>query len=113
MTALALLESLGAVGISVSSERGRLIVDAPAGAITSQLRAELVSKKAELIAALEMKLHPIDAIRLEAQKEIAGLLAIAYQRRAAIQRVCAGRNENTVDSGLASSGKSSVHGGVA
>ena len=47
-----------------------------------------------------------------ARSEIAGLLAIAYQRYAGIRRVGIDRHESSVDGGLANSGAPSVHGVV-
>jgi hypothetical protein len=53
MNAASLLAQLRGAGISITSNAGRLILDAPAGAVTAELRAELVKRKAELIATLE------------------------------------------------------------
>lgn len=113
MTAAILLKSLRATGISISSERGRLIVEAPAGVLSAQLRAELVRRKPEVIAALEVEQQsPENGTQLEVQNEIASLLATAYRRHAAIQRVGTDRGEGSVDCGLANSDVSSVHGDV-
>jgi hypothetical protein len=112
MTVVELLRSLSAIGISVSSERGHLVVEAPWGVITSDLREELGSRKAELIAALEMRPNPQDVTLFEAQNEIARLLAIAYRRCAEIQKLGAEAQTSAAGDKLASSGVLSVHGGV-
>ena len=113
MTALALLESLHAIGVSVGSESGRLIVEAPAGVVTEQLREELVRRKPELITALEMgRQLPGDVIVRDARNTIAELLSTAYLRHREIQRVGADLREAPSAGSLASSGVSSVHGGV-
>jgi hypothetical protein len=75
MTDKDFLKSFEALGISLSSERGRLIVEAPTGVLTPQLREELVRRKSELIAALEgRRQSPADLTLPDAQNEIARLL---------------------------------------
>ena len=113
MTAAALLASLRAKGISISSEGGRLILEAPAGVITANLRGELVKRKAELISALAPDHgHPADLNLAESQTEIAKLLATAYRRYREILRVGQDRPESSADYDLAKPATSSVHGVV-
>jgi hypothetical protein len=114
MSAASLLAQLRDEGISISSNAGRLVIDAPVGAVTAELRVELVKRKAELIATLETAhgvLHE-DAPLTEARTEIARLLAIAYRRYAAIQRVGPDRAVISGKDDLANSGGTSVHGVV-
>jgi hypothetical protein len=113
MNATLLLARLRGAGVSISSLRGGLIVEAPPGVVTAELRAELVRCKAELIAWLEKSQHDAheDSIVTEARYEIAGLLAKAYRRFSATQRV-SGDQPNSGNNGLANYPSSSVHGDV-
>ena len=52
MTAHDLLADLTARGVQLTAQGGRLHVDAPAGVLTEELRAALVSRKADLLALL-------------------------------------------------------------
>jgi hypothetical protein len=57
--------------------------------------------------------HPDeDSTVTEARREIVGLLAVAYRRYSAIPKVGTDRPTNPVNSELANSSSSSVHGGV-
>lgn len=49
MTARALLEDLRRQGVLLEADCGRLIVDAPVGAVTDELRSSLVENKRGLI----------------------------------------------------------------
>ena len=101
------------MGIAIRSEDDRLILEAPAGVITAEVRGELVKRKAELISALNLEHnHPVDLTLDESQKEIAALLATAYRRYAAVQRVGQDRPASSIDYELAKSENSSVHGVV-
>jgi hypothetical protein len=113
MNAVGFLLQLRDAGITIDYQGNRLIVEAPTGAVTAELRAELVMRKAELIAALEnAREHVRDDPRVNvARGEIAALLAFAYRRYATIPRV----GDDEANSGkheLANSAGSSVHGVV-
>lgn len=113
MSARSFLERLRTRGISITADRGWLIVEAPEGVVTAELRGELLRRKAELIAALKATPPRTEASNLlEAQSKVASLLAIAYRRHAAVQRVETDRKAGGADCGLASAGESSVHGDV-
>lgn len=103
-----LLSKLHNAGAVVSVDGGRLVIDAPLGAVTDGLRAQLVKHKPALISRLQVQ-HAIggaDAALLEARHEIAAILVRAYQRY-----VTAGRRTSG-DDRLANSGRKSVHGVV-
>lgn len=112
MTAASLLAQLRSEGVSVRLESDRLIVDAPAGSVTDELRAQLRERKAELIAALEGEHVRLDESSLiEVRRKIADLLAIAFQRYTAVER--AGEHGKTSGNDeLANSSRPSVHGVV-
>jgi amino acid adenylation domain-containing protein len=102
MTVAELLAATRAAGIRLRAERGRLLYDAPAGALTEELRRALRERKAELLAHLHAggpaplafpqqslwylhELHPQDtsaseqfAIRIDGPLD-AALLARAWQ----------------------------------
>lgn len=63
MTAADLLESLTTRGIRVSRRGGDLHIDAPRGALTPELREELVAKKPELLALLSHEAFVAEALR--------------------------------------------------
>jgi hypothetical protein len=107
------LSALRARGISITTGGDRLIVEAPEKVLTAELRGELMRRKAELIATLEPAQPRTDGSGLlEAQNEVASLLAMAYRRYAAVPRVGTDRKASAADCGLASAGGSSVHGDV-
>lgn len=115
MNAAAILKAkLRAAGVRFRREGTRLIVEAPAGVITAQLHTELANRKTELIAALEAEALSMteDPAATEATGEIAGLLAGAYRRYTAVQRVPANRSGDPRDAELALSVEPSVHGVV-
>lgn len=108
-----LLGELRAAGVSIRLEGERLIVEGPTGAVTPEMRAELVRRKAELVSALESDpgCPPReDPITLEAFREVAGLLALAYQRYAKIQRMPVDQPKEPPLQPLALSESKSVHG---
>jgi hypothetical protein len=112
MSASSFLVQLRSVGISVSVEGDHLIVDAPAGVVTAELRAEFAVRKAELIAALEVGHDDLDDSDLiQVRREIADLLAIAYRRYAAVVRA-GDRQPSSGIHELANFQHSSVHGVV-
>lgn len=114
MNATSLLAHLRVAGVSISAEHGRLIVEGPTGVVTEELRAELLRCKEELIARLEES-HSRgeeDLNLAEAQREISDLIAVAYRRYTAIQRVAQDRPPNSGGKELANPSGSSVHGGV-
>ncbi len=106
-TAASLLASLRAVGILIWSEKGRLVVEGPCGTITPAIRSQLAKRRTELITiiTLEEEHRANDTTTVEALREVAGLLAIAYQRRQRIRRI----PEAEADAELALSAGQSVH----
>jgi hypothetical protein len=107
------LGALRAAGISISAASGRLLIEAAEGVVTAKLQAELVSRKADLIAALETpQQRTLASDVLDAQSEVASLLAIAYRRRAKVSRVGTDRKTSGADCSLANSDARSVHGDV-
>ena len=108
-----LLGELRVAGVSIRFDGGRLIVEGPTGAVTPEMRAELVRRKAELVSALDPDPgcpRSEDPITLEAFREVAGLLAVAYQRYAKIQRMPVDQPKEAHLRPLALSGGESVHG---
>jgi|ERR1019366_1791295 len=108
MTAAAsLVASLRAAGILIRSEGGRLLVEAPCGSITPEIRTQLAKRKTELVSIirLEEEHRANNVTTVEALREVAGLLATAYQRRQRIRRI----PEAAADAELALSGGQSVH----
>jgi len=106
-----LLAQLRASGVVIRSEKGRLIVEGPAGAVTADLRAQLALNKAELITALTA--DPVQGTcTAEAVDVVAALLALAYKRYARVQRVGSEQSHDPTDVALAISHGQSVHGVV-
>jgi TubC N-terminal docking domain len=90
-----------------------LIVEAPAGVLTPDIRAELVKRKAALICALQrVQVAPLieDPLTRQSLHKVAYLLAVAFQRYAEIQRVPIQQPEDAVTKELALSPPESVHG---
>lgn len=112
MTAAALLASLRSRGISIATERGRLILDAPEGVVTLEMRGELGRNKAEIITVLEDEAHSRDSTLASALNEITGLLALAYGRHQQILHAGGRDGKDFADTGLANPGRTSVHGDV-
>jgi TubC N-terminal docking domain len=113
MSPASLVNQLRAAGGSIRCDGGRLVIEAPPGVITAELRAELSKYKAELIALLESGTgNTGDAAEtIQARNRIAGLLAMAYRRFLASRRPV----EDQATSGdrrLANSTTLSVHGVV-
>jgi tubulysin polyketide synthase-like protein len=87
--AASLLRKLREAGILIRSDGGRLIVEAPVGVVTAEMRGDLARHKKALVAVLEssvgnlLRVEPVS----EALREVGGLLAVAYRRYASIPRV--------------------------
>jgi hypothetical protein len=114
-TATPLIANLRKVGVSLSQEGSRLIVEAPLGVVTPEIHAHLVSSKQELLAALAQESTALahrDREAADAVHEICGLLAVAYGRYSAIRRVTTDRTGAQRQNGLALPGELSVHGVV-
>jgi hypothetical protein len=62
MTFDSLLDALSAAGVLLAVEDGRLRIDAPAGALTPELRAALAEHKAALLAHLASSAEPAPAL---------------------------------------------------
>ena len=113
MNAAALITELRKVGVRLLREGTRLIVEAPPGVITPEIRTELMRSKPELLTALGEESRGGtggDSIPAESIRDIFGLLAVAYQRNSAVRRVPTDHAGAERHCGLALSGESSVHG---
>ncbi|HXP87807.1 MAG TPA: hypothetical protein VN841_23950 [Bryobacteraceae bacterium] len=112
--ASSLISRLRAAGISISSQDGKLLVEAPKGAVTAAIRAELGENKVELIAALAVTpaLSDEDSRVGAARREIARLLAAAYRRSQKVHPNGLSVTRISGNSELANSRTVSVHGGV-
>ena len=55
MSATELLQYISALGVRLKTDGGRLLIDAPAGTVTPELKKALTAKKAELIRLLSGK----------------------------------------------------------
>lgn len=88
-TATSLVASLRASGISIWAENRRLLVEAPQGTITPEIRSQLTKCKGELISTLEFeeKHRGKDPVTVEASREVASLLVAAYRRWQKIPRI--------------------------
>jgi len=102
-----LLAELRSAGVSVRAEHGQLIVDAPLGVATAEIRAELTQRKQQLIRALEVEND--DKFAATAFKQIAALLVAAYERYTNVRRVSV-FDPDPVNKELALSRDESVHG---
>src|ERR1051326_4101011 len=112
-SATSLVVNLRRVGVSLRAEGTRLIIEAPLGTVTPEIRRQLVHLKQELLAALAKESGaPIsrDQAAIDAVREIAGLLAVGYRRFSAIRRVPLDRHDAQPQSGLALRDGSSLHG---
>ena len=111
--ASSLITKIRAHGISLHREGGRLIVEAPAGVITPDLRVELGRLKQELLSQLDLesRKESVEDAAANAICENAGLLAIAYVRYKAVQRATIDQ-PGVPTSKLALSSEPSVHGVV-
>src|SRR5579884_4047976 len=93
MNALALLHQVSALDISLSVIEGKLWVDAPKGAITQELRAQLLQHKAALIALLTGPVEEPQATCLYCGQEVAfydedGRAYCTTHRYRSSQRLC-------------------------
>ncbi len=107
-----MLGKLRAARILVRFEAGRLIVEAPVGVVTAEIRAELVRHKAELMSSLAVDSgHRTgqEPIATEAIREVASLLAVAYRRHVKVQRAPVDEPTESVNRELAFSTRQSVH----
>ncbi len=114
MTASLLIARLRSLSVSLHSEGTRLIVDAPRGVITSDLREQIARLKPELLSELEAKARALnpDSTTTKAIREIAALLATAYRRSTNIPQVRKTLRPGSGDPELANSDAESVHGVV-
>jgi len=113
MSAWSLLAQVRDLRGSITCDGTRLIIEAPAGAITAKLRIELSKHKRELIAMLAPGTGNIrdDAEVIGARSRIARLLGVAYGRM--INMKSAGDHQPSQGvHELANSRHSSVHGVV-
>lgn len=108
--AIALIKRLRGAGVALRQEGTRLLVEAPVGVITPEVRRHLVRLKQPVLEALtkEAAADDCDGRNADAVYEVSALLAIAYRRCFANKPV--GRGSG--DAGLANSSESSVHGVV-
>jgi|SRR5579863_5666586 len=111
----ALITNLRKEGVRLYREGTRLIVEAPPGVITPEIRAELLRSKQELLTALGEESPGAmgeDPIAAEALCAIARLLAAAYRRQQDIRRVSEDHADRERHGKLALRGEPSVHGVV-
>lgn len=113
--ATSLVASLRGMGATLRREGTRVVVEAPSGVITLEIRGQLAESKRELLEVLA-KDSPayagFDHQAADAVHEISSLLAIAYRRYSAVQRVGSDRRNDSGNGDLANSSESSVHGVV-
>jgi hypothetical protein len=96
MTLLALLHALAARDIGISARDGKLILDAPAGAVTPELRADLTACKPSLLALLDGR-WVIPDLTSEEAAAIGAILDWALDDRTSISDVIeSGRQWNQV-----------------
>jgi hypothetical protein len=112
---VSLIRRLRKAGVTIRAEGSRLIVEAPAGIITSELHALLIQQKPELLTTLANEADDGvngdgEVARDQAVRDIMGLLATAYRRYLTLRTL---RGEKRIgDARLANSGSPSVHGVV-
>ena len=105
--AAALLGELRAAGVSIVADRGLLRVEAPRGVVTVNLRERIAQHKPALLSLVGSEQAALAADwPEEALREIAGLLAKAYERYRGVPRV----PEDRAAGQLAVSPDVSVHG---
>ena len=115
MSAAALITDLRKAGVQFYRVGTRLIVEAPPGLVTPEIRAELSRSKQELLNAVGRQSPEAtgdDQVVAEALREIAALLAAAYRRQQEIRRVPEHHPGAGAQHGLALSGQASVYGVV-
>jgi TubC N-terminal docking domain len=105
---LAELRDAGAI-LRVHGER--LAVEAPTGVITAEIREKLARQKAGLVSLLRISAEPQIDQAIEAFRDLAKLLAVAYRRYSNAQSVLVDRTPESPSGGVALSDESSVHGG--
>jgi len=113
MNTAALLTDLRKAGVQLYREGTRLIVEAPPGMVTPEIRAELSRAKQELLRAVGRQSPEApgeDPIAAEALREIAALLAAAYRRHRQLQPAATNPPSDHCNEALANSGTRSVHG---
>ncbi len=109
-----LVAKLRGVGVRLGRERDRLVVHAPSGVLTPELKTELLGLKQQVLATLDREAIDVGGegdVSRDVRHEIAGLLAVAYGRYQAAHRALSQPSRLPVN-GLALSGGSSVHGVV-
>ena len=106
-----LLTKLGDLGVTLRADGTRLLVQAPGGVITPELRTEMARRKVKILAAIQgtSRAANEDAPATLALHELSGLLAKAYQRHFAVQQVTGNQPRQEPDLGLALSSAASVH----
>jgi hypothetical protein len=104
------LAKLRRAGVVLRASGDRLVVEAPVGLVTPQLRGELARRKEELVFALQdsidVRIVPSDR---ELIHDVARLLATGYRRYLNRQTASVGGLESA--NGVAFSGAGSVHEG--
>jgi hypothetical protein len=109
-----LIARLRTKGVSLRSDGTRLIVEAPGGVVTPDLREQMTCLKPEILSALEAEvLAPrADSVATKAIPEIGALLATAYLRSVNIPLIGKTPRLTSGDPRLANSVTESVHGVV-
>jgi hypothetical protein len=105
-----LLADLRKAGAVVRLHGERLSIEAPAGVITAETRAQLARQKSELVSLLRATEPQADQLATEAIRGLAKLLATAYWRYLKVPRVRTSGAFELSSGGVALSGPSSVHG---
>jgi hypothetical protein len=108
-----LIANLRRAGVTLHREGSRLIVEAPRGVVTPEIRGQLTQSKRALLKVLadESQDGSPDGV-VDAIREVSSLLAIAYRRHSAAQQVVPDPRTNSGGGGLANSDRPSVHGVV-
>ena len=104
------IDKLRGAGVVLRMNGDRLLVQAPAGVVTAELREEIVRRKPELISAIQGSSSKTPA-EPDSLREIANLLTAAYQRYVAIPKPHAEQRIESAPAGVALFGTTSVHGG--
>jgi hypothetical protein len=114
MTATALfIARLRTLGVSLRPDGTRLIVDAPRGVLTSELREQMGCLKQDMLSELEAEaLAVYDTPARNALREIGAFFATAYRRSKNLRPVEEISGQDGGDDELAYSSRESVHGVV-
>lgn len=112
MNPTTLLSRLRSAGISIELRDCDLVVRAPKGVVTPKLHAKLVKQKRALVAAIREEALGLDLAATDALVVISELLASAYRRYCAVQRVGSDESKEPVNEALANSSPQSGHGVV-